>query len=231
MNKAAEQFAIYLLQDDFFGKFKLRKNDSSIINKLQAGYEKVELQNWIDTNYSSGEKELVIHPVYLKRCNILHKWFEQFSLKSISDQRDAYSIGFDGGMLGKKNEYHFSISENFCSEWETVRSDIVTNARSVFKKYTGLADLYNYLVYPVITGEKSPPDVGADWVFEYLLLTKIVDKKNYNRAKKVILNRVEEMHNRGEPNIERYYDNLEKILLFLEQCAPGSDTVLNCTEE
>lgn len=216
MNKVTEQLAIYLLEDEFFAKYILRKNDSTIINKQPTGYEKVELQNWIDTNYSSGKKELVILPVYLKRFNVLHKWFEKFSFKTISDQRDSYSIGFEGLMLGKKNEYRFSITENVSAEWEVFRSDVVANAKYVFNKITNLADLYDYLVYPVITGEKALPNVGADWVFEYLLLTRIVDEKNYDRVKQLVLERVEEMNNRREPNIERYYKDLGKILVYLE---------------
>lgn len=213
MNRATE-IAAYLLEDDFFENFKLRKKDCSIIKKFSDGYEKVELQNWIDTNHR--EKELVILPVYSRRFDVLHKWFEKYSFKTISDQRDAYSIGFEGLMLGKKNEYHFSVSERHCSEWEAFRNDVVANARGVFRNFTSLAEVYEYLVYPVVIGKKMPPDIGADWVFEYLLLTKIVDEKNYGRAKKTIMDRVEEMNNRGEPNIERYYENLEKILLHLE---------------
>lgn len=216
MIRATHNIAAYLLNDEFFENFKLRKKDSSIIKKLSSGFEKVELQSWIDPNYSISDKGLVILPVYSKRFDALHKWFEQFSFKTISDQRDAYSIGFEGLMLGKKNEYRFSISENFCPEWETFRKDIVANANGIFDKFTSMADLYEYLVYPVIVEEKIPPNVGADWVFEYLLLTKIADKNNYERAKKIILDRVEEMNNRGEPNIARYYDDLDKILLHLE---------------
>lgn len=216
MNKSVEQFAVYLLEDELFAKFKLRKNDASIVNKQPSGYEKVELQNWIDMNCSTGKKELVILPVYSKRFNVLHKWFEKFSVKTIADQRDSYSIGFEGLMLGRKNEYRFPISDNFSPERESFRSDVVTNAKYVFNKFTSLGDLYNYLVYPAITGEKVLPNVGADWVFEYLLVTKIVDEKNYDKVKKIILKRVEELNNRGEPNIELYYDNLGGILAYLE---------------
>ncbi|MFP5408514.1 MAG: hypothetical protein ACLGGY_04450 [Gammaproteobacteria bacterium] len=216
MNKVTEQLAIYLLEDEFFAKFKLRKSDSTIINKQPTGYEKVELQNWIDTNAFSGKTEVVILPVYLKRFTVLHKWFEKFSFKTISDQRDAYSIGFEGLMLGNKNEYRFSISESVSAEWEAFRSDVAANAKYVFNKFTSLADLYDYLVFPVITGEKPLPDVGADWIFEYLLLTRTVDEKNYERVKQLILDRVEEMNSRGEPNIERYYNDLRTILAYLK---------------
>jgi len=222
MNKATENIAAYLLEDVFFENFKLRKKDTSLIRKLSSGFEKVELQNWADTNRSSGAKELVVRPVYSKRFDVLHKWFERFSFKSLSDQRDAYSIGFEGVMLGKKNEYHFPISEKFCPEWQVFRNEIVANARSVFNKYTCLADMYKYLVFPSIQGDKLLPDVGADWVFEYLLLTRIVDEKNYGKAKNVILDRVEEMNNRGEPNIERYYAELDKILPHLENECIGT---------
>ncbi len=220
MNKLTEQLANYLLEDERFTNFKLRKSDSTIINKQSTGYEKVELQNWIDTSYSTGKSELVIHPVYLKRFHVLHKWFEKFSFKAISDQRDAYTIGFDGLMLGKKNEYHFSTTDDVSVDWESFRTDVVTNATYVFNKFNSLEDLYNYLVSPVIAGEKELPNIGADWVFEYLYLTRIVDEKNYGRVKQLILNRIDEMNGRGEPNIERYYKDISKILEYLENEVP-----------
>lgn len=102
MIRETNNIATYLLDDEFFENFKLRKKDSSIIKQNSSGFEKVELQNWIDTNHSVSEKGLVILPVYSKRFDILHKWFERFSFKTISDQRDTYSIGFEGQMLGKK---------------------------------------------------------------------------------------------------------------------------------
>lgn len=57
---------------------------------------------------------------------------------------------------------------------------------------------------------------GADWIFEYLLLTKLVDRDNYDNTKKVILERAEEMNKRDEPNIIEYYDKLDEILFYLE---------------
>ena len=216
MNNVCEKIATYLLEDEFFVDFRLRKNDSTIICKLPDGFEKVELQNWIDTNYSSGEKELVIHPIYGRRFNVLHKWFEKFSFKSISDQRGSYSIGFDGDMLGKRNGYRLPPSENHTYDWDICRSEIVANASFVFGQFSTLTDLYKYLVYPAVIGEKDLPDVSADWVFQYLLLTKIVDGNNYAMTKKVILDQVEKMNARHEPNITRYYSNMDDILNFLE---------------
>lgn len=216
MNKTSEKIANYLLEDEFFSGFKLRKQDAELIRRLPIGYEIVELQNWIDTDSSSGKKVLIVHPLYLTRFNILHKWFEKFSFKTLSDQRGSYSIGFDGSMLDTKNEYHFPVSDNIFPQLDTFRNDIITNAKDVFNKFKDLSDLYKYLVYPVIAGEKAAPDVGADWVFQYLLLTKIVDKRNYKKAKIVIMDRVEELQNRGEPNIERYYEKLDDILFYLE---------------
>ena len=83
-----------------------------------------------------------------------------------------------------------------------------------------MKSLYNYLVSPVIAGEKELPNIGADWVFEYLYLTRIVDEKNYGRVKQLILNRIDEMNGRGEPNIERYYKDISKILEYLENEVP-----------
>ena len=217
MNKTAEKVASYLLEHEYFVDFKLRKRDSSLIKKFPTGHEVVELQNWIDKNHSSGKQELVIYPVYGKRFDVLHKWFEKFSFKTMSDQRDSYSVGFSGVMLGKTNEYRFPLSETPSVEWDVFRNDVVCNAKYVFEKYTTLEDVYKYLVHPLVVGGKTPPDVGAEWVFEYLLLTKIVDSENYGRVKAVIMDQVEKMHQRREPNIERYYERFDEITSYLEE--------------
>lgn len=227
MNKVCEEISNYLLKDEFFVNFKLRKSNSTIIRKLPDGSDKIEIQNWIDTNYSNNKNELIIHPIYGKRFNVLHKWFEKFSFKTLADQRDAYSIGFDGQMLGKVNEYRFPISEEPGNEWDKCRSEIIENAMFVFEQFSTLTKLYEYLVRPAVMGEKKFPNVGADWVFEYLLLTNIVDRNNYVMTKKVILDQVEKMNARGEPNITRYYSNLDVILNALEQEGVNSTSIIH----
>ena len=75
--------------------------------------------------------------------------------------------------------------------------------------------LNSYLV-PILNGEVSLPDVGADWIFIDLALCKIVNPSNFHKLKQIILSHVRKMYMCKEPNILDYYDNLEDILQYLE---------------
>ena len=64
------------------------------------------------------------------------------------------------------------------------------------------------------------PTNGADWIFEKLKLTWIVDRSNYNNLKDLFLKQIEYMmfgRSFQEPNIAKYYDRLEEIFADLEQ--------------
>jgi hypothetical protein len=71
-------------------------------------------------------------------------------------------------------------------------------------------------IQPILDGEAELPDVGANWVFIDLTLCKLVGPDNYRQLKKILLDRVEFMYNRGEPNIKEYYEQLDEILSYLE---------------
>ena len=104
---------IDLLTDEpFYSDFKFRKRDKSFIKKTEFGFEALSLENyWIGYDLKRDKEALVIQPLYLKRFDILHKWFEKFSFKTLSDQRDNYSIGFDGKMLGETDFFYFLLNE------------------------------------------------------------------------------------------------------------------------
>lgn len=219
MNILAEKIARYLLEGEYFENFSLRKRDSSLINKLPYGAEIIQLQHWIETNHDSGKQFLIVRPLYLKRFNILHKWFEKYSVKSISDQRDSYSVGFNGNMLNTKNEFLFNVDEVNNPLFDIFRDEVIKISADVFSKFSSIECLYNEIVQPCMLGEHSFPDVGAEWAFEYLLITKIVDNENYERNKGKILSRIEELNSRGEPNIQIYYDKVDEIVAYLENQA------------
>lgn len=86
----------------------------------------------------------------------------------------------------------------------------------VFSTYSSLTDFYINDIQPILDGEAELPDVGANWVFIDLTLCKLVRPDNYHRLKRILLDQVEFMYNRGEPNIKEYYDQLDEILLYLE---------------
>ena len=89
-------------------------------------------------------------------------------------------------------------------------------AEHVFSEYSSLDKLYNKAILPILNGEVSLPDVGADWIFIDLALCKIVNPSNFHKLKQIILSHVRKMYMCKEPNILYYYDNLEDILQHLE---------------
>lgn len=206
-----------LKNEDIFSEYKYRKRDYRLIKKEAYGFTAIELQFWDGFDLHRNKRALVIKPLYLKRFDILHKWFEQFSFKSLSDQRDNYSVGFDGKMLGRQNEFFFLLSlEDFDRDYSILKSSIFSNVQDLNKKFSSTLDLYHYLLEPILIGNANLPDTGADWVFEYLTLAKIEKPETYLKIKPLIMNQVEALNKRREPNITEYYSNMNLILGVLE---------------
>ena len=90
------------------------------------------------------------------------------------------------------------------------------NISTIATQYTTLNDYYYKIVVPEITGEKELPNVGADWLFRYLTSGFLVDRDNYPILKKKILERVEWMYGRNEPNVKLYYDRMDEIISYME---------------
>ena len=202
-----------LLKNTFFREFTVRKRDYSIYRKQNDSFESVELRYWESHDLFRNAPALVIKPLYLKRFNILHEWFEVYSFKSISDQRDAYSIGFDGMQLIGIDKYFFLNSlKDFEKDFSKFEIDLVSNAQNVFKRFSDLSELYSYVILPIISGGAELPNVGADWMFEYLALTKVVDKSQFTRIRKIIHCHAKKMYEAGEPNVIEYYKRFDEIV-------------------
>lgn len=204
----------------YFKEYKYRKKDCSFINRTSDGFDAIELQYWDGFDLKRDSRALVVKPLYLKRFDVLHKWFEKYSFKSLTDQRNSYSVGFDGEMIGGNSEFYFQLDRlNYDKDFIKFKDEVIANSQSVFTKYATPKDLYSYEIFPILQGNRDLPDVGADWVFEYLKLCKLIDPMNYNKLKDLILKQVEVMYKRGEPNILEYYSNLTHILLVIENQA------------
>lgn len=203
--------------DVFFKDFKIRKSDNSIICKTDYGYKQVSFKYYNSYDLSRNGLALEITPSYNVRFNVLHKWFEKYSKRSLADQRDDYSIGFVGEMIGKINEFYFLENlKGYENDLHKLYDEVVKNAKQLFTKYETLDCYYNYYIDDVIKGEKSFPSHGFEWVVEYLIATKIVAPANYDFVKKLILKRVEFMMSRKEPNTALYYNDIPMILEDLE---------------
>lgn len=213
MNELFNEIVSELMRQDFFSDFKFRKRDSSLYLKTKGGKKYIQLDHWRDYATSS----LVIFPIYEVRFDILHKWLEKFSVKTLQDQRDRDSIAFSGIMLSQQDEFNFKINkEGYREEFENFRSVVTRCSEYVFNTYSSLERLYEKTILPILNGDASLPDVGSEWIFIDMALCKLVDPSKFHELKKIILSHVDKMYQRREPNVMYYYDRMEEILHYLE---------------
>ena len=202
-----------LKNDAFFSDYKFRKRDSCLYKKTKEGKQTIELDHWIDSETST----LVIYPIYGVRFDVLSKWFEKFSVKTLQTQRDRTSIDFTGRMLSQQDKFYFSLSEvDFTRELENLREHLVRCSKYVFSTYSSLSALYTRVIEPIMNGTSKLPNVGADWIFIDLALCKLVKPQNLQALKQIIFDHAKQMYEHQEPNIMDYYDRLEDIFHYLE---------------
>jgi len=203
--------------DTYFNGFKIRKSDNSLIFKTDVGYKRITFNYYNSYDLDRGDLALEIRPIYGVRFNILHKWFEKYSKKSIRDQRDSYSIGFVGSMIDRQSEFYFLESrKDFEKDLRKIKMEVVENAKLIFSKFSKLEGYYEYCIGDVINNKRQLPNEGFDWVVEYLIATKVIDPSNYELVKGLVLQRVEYMKGRNNPNIKLYYPEIPTILKDLE---------------
>ncbi len=208
-----------VMHQDFFLDFKFRKRDSFLYKVTEYGRCGIELDHWRSADLVSETECLLIYPMYGIRFDILHKWFEKFNVKPLQIQRDDFSVGFSGIMLSMQDTFQFRYDgigyEKTFHQFYSVLSEC---AKRTFDCNSTLPHLYDNIIEPILNGKKEMPDLGADWVFLYLTLCKIVAPDNYFKFKQMVLKRVDELYYRKyrEPNINKYYDKLEDILSYLE---------------
>ena len=206
-----------IVQDAFFKEFGVKKSDNSIVCKTKYGLKGVRFNYYNSFDLKREELALEICPNYQIRFNVLHKWFEKYSKRTLKDQREDSSIGLVGSMIGKTDDFYFLENrKDFHKDLRTLHNEVVENARYIFSKFATIEGYYDYCINDAICGKRELPNGGFEWVPEYLIATKIVAPSNYEKVKKLILNRVEWMMGRQNPNIELYYNDLPTILEDLE---------------
>jgi hypothetical protein len=208
-----------LRSDDFFSDSKFVRAYNTLILRNRDGFVAVDLQHWRDFEDYDDESETescAIRPVYGRHFDILNKWFEKFSFKELNDQRYGfdimrYNISEEEQIVYIK--YDFS---NYEEKFQKLSSILKSNITEISESYATLNDFYNKIVVPKITGDEDLPDIGADWIFEYLTSGYLLDRENYPALKAKILERVEWMHGWNEPNVEHYYDRMDEIISYME---------------
>ncbi len=202
-----------LKTEPFLNGFKFRKRDSSFIQQEGGLRRHIELDHW------NKEGVLIVYPIYMVRFDILLKWFEPYNVKSPQTQQDNPSIGFTGNMLGRQDEFRITES-TFEQDYTTLRDSLAECSDMVFSSYSSLREMYDRVIIPILEGKRALPDVGADWAFKYLTLTRIVSPKDYAAVKALVLAQVHKMANRHEPNIMDYISRLDEIVNVMEQHYP-----------
>ena len=209
-----------LKSERIFSDFKLRKSDCSLIQKTKWGYRQMHL-----SHYNSVDRDqlaLRVSPHYRVRFDFLHKWFEKFSIMSLSDQRCMNSVGFEETMLGKPKTffgfYFLESREDYEKDYEVLKKDVIEHASYVFNSFQTLNDLYEYEVQPVLDGEGKFPFAGVEWMFNYLFMARILHPEDYEHLKKLILQYADELRYRKhpEPNVLMYYDKIPEIMNYME---------------
>lgn len=204
--------------DPFFSDFKFKKSTNMLYRCNGNRTLSVEFEHWKEFD------ECAIYITYGCRFEILTKWFEKFSFKTLRDQRNNPNVLYDNTNFDKDEYIYFDYNfSDYEKKMHVMLPMIKENLTSFDKKYSTLEDYYKEDVLPIVTGEKELSDVGADWIFIYLTLGFLVDKENYSRLKEIVLKRVEWMHNLGEPNVEHYYDKMDDILFYMENNVESND--------
>ena len=218
MNKIVEQVLNSLINEPVFKDFKIRKCDECLIQKTTDGFNKIEFDDHFQSvDLSNHELALEIRPIFVRRFDVLSKWFEKYSFKELKIQRNNGQI-FNG--ISNEEFLFYNSGEHFEEQYKKLRNKVIEKAQVFFYDYATLEQLYQKEVFTILTGDKKMRDVGADWIFEYLKLTWIVDRENYNKVKDLILKQIEFMmfgRKHQEPNISKYYDRLDEIFADIEQ--------------
>lgn len=202
-----------LKTEPFLKGFKFRKRDSSFIQQEGDLRRHIELDHW------NKEGVLIVYPIYMVRFDILLRWFEPYNVKSPQTQQDNPSIGFTGNMLGRQDEFRITES-TFEQDYTTLRDSLAECSDMVFSSYSSLREMYDRVIIPILEGKRALPDVGADWAFKYLTLTRMVSPKDYAAVKALVLAQVHKMADRHEPNIMDYISRLDEIINVMEQHYP-----------
>ncbi len=203
--------------ENFFQNFKFIKKDISFRQKTEFGLYKVEF--YLHNNsYDLGRQTeaLEVFPVYGVRFDILSKWFEKFSFKTISDQRNNCNIMIDGSMLNKDKVFYFLNTKNeFENEYSNFKKSVIEICSNYFSKYKSLNDYYEIEIIPVLNGNSKMNDVGADWIFEYLTAVKLCDFSRFDEMITILKRQIDFMNSRGEPNIAMYNEKFDQIFQYL----------------
>lgn len=206
-----------LNSEDYFKKYKFRKSTNTLTLKTDSGFNQIEFysKKTVD-NSRFGELALGIEPVYGVHFDILSKWFEKYSFKSLSDQKNNINVMANGLDFDLQKDFLFlENGKKFQQDYENLEKNIINNSMIFFTKYKSVEDYYRFEVLPIFTNNKKLPDYGADWIFEYLTAVKLFDILRFREMVLILKKQIEYMNSRNEPNVANYNGKLDEIFEYL----------------
>ena len=199
----------------YLSTFKFKKSIKSYTRKTDFGFYKIEIEIFKTVDSERNELAVCLRPIFCIRFNELSEWFEKYSFKTISDQRNNGQVYFEG--FTKKEYLLLESGKNFKSDYKLFKDSLEKDAELIFSKYKTLNDYYNLEVIPILENKKEMNDNGADWIFEMLYATKVVEPNRYSELKEKIKKRIEYMVKINEPNISQYVAKFDEIYRDIEK--------------
>lgn len=204
-----------LLASEFFSDYKYRKNSYCLHKKNDLGcILSIELVHWT----VNVQHKLIIEPIFGVRFNVLHKWYEKYCPMSLQDQKNYRSFFlYDTEHFIRPYEFTFNTNgENFDVKFSYLYNDIKEKIDYYYPRYSTLQGCFEMEILPVLEGKKHLPRLGAEWVFVDLALCKLVSPESYPEFKKLVMDQIDLMIKRREPNIMRYEGRFDEIFHYLE---------------
>ncbi len=205
-----------LQSDPYLYLFKFTKSNSKF--SIQDGdvRKSIELEHWSDLD------ELVIRPTYGVKFNVLNDWFSKYNFYSKADQKandDVFFGEIEGLTRASWNQYVFQKDgSNYEEAISLLKTDLINCSKFVFCHNDTLDKLYKNEVEPILNGTRKlgVKDIGANWIFRYLRLCRLVKPESYPLLKDKLIEHFEFMKSREEPNVLKYADKIEEIIATLE---------------
>ena len=200
-----------LCQEPFFKDFKYRKRKYSFIQRFEGGWRSVDFRHITEGRLCS------IYPSFNVRFDIAEKWFEKFNFRTLSDQRDSSTVGFEGVMLGYPSAFDIPTDGlDYDEQYAYLRDVVIKCATYTFNTYKSIQDVYFNIILPEVNGDKTMFSSGSDWLFERLIISKIIDPEHFSSVKDAYIKQAAWMVSRNEPNMACYYYRMDEILSYLE---------------
>ncbi|MEY8607487.1 hypothetical protein [Muribaculum intestinale] len=219
-----------LRDEPLLSDFKYLKSYDSFRLKVKDGWYEIYLSHsriphwWMKSRDGSEITAdfLQIIPSSSRRFDVMWKWFEEFYPYEVSRVRGFNNIYIKPEDYDIPNEFYFSLDGgNFDKEYHRLYLMLEILAEGIFE-YNTLDSVFNRKVKMYLSDNIEKPPFGVVWIFEDLLLTRIVKPANYSALKKVMEQHLKRLSNNKEPN---YLDYESKIPVMIERLEELGDEI------